>query len=237
MNERDIKYRIAVLGDDLVSDEEKLEAIELLTGTGKDAIGPLIERLGDRKDALCMQEMLVHAGPLQSAGDQKLQVTVRYVVETILYRLIAPQRRAPEVKTRLDELKPKVHVPDMRAPIPWIADWNAFWRTHKSHSLADISAWSAEEIDRRWEAVDKGTAKPITPASLVPGDALAPRRSGDDVDKERALYAKARATFRDARRDATKVSDAKRMLITLGATSARLKVHTDFFASALERAS
>lgn len=236
MNERDIKYRIAVLGDDLVSDDEKLEAIEVLTGAGKDAIGPLIERLADKKDALCMQEMLVHAGPLQSAGDQKLQVTVRYVVETILYRIIAPQRRAPEVKTRLDALKPKVQVPDMREPIVWIGDWNAFWRTHKSHSLADIKAWSAEEIDRRWEAVDAGTLKPITPASLVATDAKLPaRRSGDDFDKERALYAKARATFLDARRDPKKVSDAKRMLITLGATSPRVKVHTDFMSSMLEK--
>jgi hypothetical protein len=234
VNEREIKYRIALLGDDLVSDEEKLEAIEILTGAGKDAIAPLIERLSDKKDALCMQEMLVHAGPLQSAGDQKLQVTVRYVVETILYRIIAPQRRAPEVKTRLDALKPKVQVPDMRAPIPWIADWNAFWRTHKGHSLADIKAWSAEEVDRRWEAVDKGTAKLITPLSLVPGEPLPSRRSGDDVDKERALYAKARATFREARRDPSKVSDAKRMLLTLGAANARVKVHTDFMSAVLK---
>ncbi len=237
MNERDIKYRILVLGDDLVSDDEKLEAIEVLTGAGKDAIGPLIERLADRKDALCMQELLVHAGPLQSAGDQKLQVTVRYVVETILYRIIAPQRRAPEVKTRLDALKPKMQAPDMRPPIPWVADWNLFWRAHKGHTLADIKAWSAEEVDRRWDAIDDGAPLSIQPASIAAPDAktalLPPRRSGEEVDKERALYAKARTTFLEARRDPKKTSDAKRMLLTLGATSPRVKVHTDVMSAQL----
>jgi hypothetical protein len=232
VNERDIKYRILVLGDDLVSDDDKLEAIEVLTGAGKDAIGPLVERLNDRKDVLCMQEMLVHAGPLQSTGDQKLQVTVRYVVEMILYRIIAPQRRAPEVKTRLDALKPTMEVPDMRPPIPWVADWNSFWRAHKGHTLADIKAWSAEEVSRRWQAIGEGAPLPIQPASLV-ATTLPPRRSGDDVDKERALYAKARATFLEAKRDPKKVSDAKRMLLTLGATSTRVKVHTDFMSSQL----
>lgn len=235
MNEVDIKYRIHVLGDDLVGNDEKLEAMELLTGAGKDAIGPLVERLADRKDALCLQEMRVPVGPLQSAGTATLQVTVRYVVETLLYRIIAPQRRAPEVKTRLDALKPKIQAPDMRTPIPWVADWNAFWRTHKSHSLADIKGWSAEEVDRRWQAIDDGAPLPIEPASLVQGAPLPARRSGDEVDKERALYAKARSTFLDARRDPNKGSGARRMLITLGATSPRVKVHTDFMTAALEK--
>jgi hypothetical protein len=161
--------------------------------------------------------MIVPAGPLQSVGEAKLQVTVRYVVETILFRIIAPQRRAPEAKTRrsaLQSLKPKGQGPDTRPPIPWVADWNLFWRAHKSHSLADIKAWSAEEVDRRWDAIDDGAPMPIQPASIAaPGAKVTPlpaRRFGDDVDKERALYGKARATFLDAKRDPRKASEARR---------------------------
>lgn len=233
MNERDIHYRIHVLGDDLVGNDEKLDAIEALSAAGKDAIGPLIERLLDRNDTLCMQEMRVPVGPLQSAGEVTLQVSVRYVVETILYRIIAPQRRPKMPKTRLDALKPKVQVPDMRTPILFVPDWSAFWRAHKSKSLADIKAWSAEEVDRRWRAIDDGKPETVVPTSSMRDGKLPARRQGDDVDKERALYAKARATFLEARKDPKTAGDAKRALIALGAASPRVKVHTDHWAASL----
>lgn len=233
MNENDIKYRIHVLGDDVVSDDDKREAVEVLVGAGKDAIPFLVERLLDRKDAVFLMETPVQTGPLHAAPEALVPTTVRYIVETMLYRIIAPQRRALEAKTRLDALKPSVGVPSTRTPIPWVADWGLFWRAHKGESLDDIRAWSAEELDRRWEAIDENQHTPIVPASSV-GGPTAPREASPEMDAVRAAYAKARAIYLDARRDPSKRADAKRSLALLGKPGP-LKRHTDFMAEALDR--
>lgn len=238
MGEREIKYWIHVLGDEVVGTEDKLEAVEELLGAGKDAIEPLIDRLLDaKKDARFLVETKVPTGPLHAAPETVLATSVRYMVETILYRIIAPQRRPREPKTRLDRLKPQMEAPDMRPPIPWVADWTAFWTAHKNESLADIKAWSAEEIDRRWQAIDNKKHQPVTPASLsTAGKSYPSALKPDELEKARAAYAKARALYLEARRDpknAKKASDAKRSLTAAGATHALVKVHTDFMAQSL----
>ena len=234
MNENDIKYRIDVLGDDVVLDDDKREAVEVLVGAGKDAIPFLVERLLDRKDAVFLVETPVQTGPLHAAPDAIVPTTVRYIVETMLYRIIAPQRRAVAPKTKLDALKPNVGTPSTRPPIPWVADWGLFWRAHKAEALADIRAWSAEELDRRWEAIDDKQHTSIVPASSV-GGPPAPREASPEMDAIRASYAKARALFLDARRDQSKRADARRSLALLGKQGGVLKRHTDFMAEALDR--
>ena len=235
MNSNEINYRILVLGDDVVTVDDKHEASEVLVGAGKDAIALLVERLLDRRDALFLEQTSVATGPLHAAPAALLPTTVRYQVETLLYRIVAPQRRALENKTRLDALKPQVSAPDVRPPIPWVADWGLFQRAHKNESIEDIRAWSAEELDRRWQAIDERLHAPVVPASSV-GSAPAPRDEGADVNALRAQYAKARAIFMEARRDPKQGTDARRSLALLG-KHPRLKVHTDFMAEALSSSS
>lgn len=235
MNDNDIKYRIHVLGDDVVTDDDKREAVEVLVGAGKDAIPLLIERLLDRRDAVFSTATAVQTGPLHAAPDTVVPTTVRYMVETMLYRIVAPQRRALERKTALDALKPSVGAPpSARLPIPWVADWGLFWRAHKGEALVDIRAWSAEELDRRWQAIDEQQHTPIVPASSV-GGPVAPREASAEMDAARSSYAKARALYLDARRDPSRRADAKRSLQLLGKQGEPLKRHTDFMAEALDR--
>ena len=230
----DIKYRIHVLGDDVVGDDDKREAVEVLVGVGKDAIPLLVERLLDRKDALFLQATSVSTGPLHAAADTVVPTTVRYMVETILYRIIAPQRRPLVVKSKLDALKPNVGVPSTRAPIPWVADWGLFWRAHKAETLADMRAWSAEELDRRWDAIDEQQHTAVVPASSV-GGAVAARERGPELDAAVSAYAKARALWLDARQHPAKGTEARRALAALAKQSPRLQVHTDFMAASLGR--
>jgi hypothetical protein len=233
-NETEIRYRIHVLGDDIVTDEDKHEAVEVLVGAGTDAIPFLVERLLDRKDGVFLPRTAVSTGPLHAAPPAVVPTTVRYMVESMLYRIIAPQRRAVANKNALDALKLSARPPSIRPPIPWVADWGLFWRAHKKETLDDIRAWSAEELDRRWDAIDDGQAAPLVPASSVGGPA-APSLGGAELDALKSSYAKARVTFLEARRDRARAAEAKRSLHLLGKQDVRLKVHTDSMAAALDR--
>lgn len=235
VNEAEIRYRILVLGDDVVTAEDKVEAVEVLEGAGKDAIPFLVERLLDRKDAVFLEHSRVTTGPLHATPDAVVRTGVRYQVETILYSIIAPERRRGAPKTKLDTLKPDVGpLPSSRPPIPWVADWNLFWRAHKAESLEAMRAWSAEEIERRWDAIDDGHGAALVPASAA-GFGVPPLDDSVETAAVRERYRQARALFLEARQDTKKGSDAKRSLAELGKANARLKVHTDFMVDRLER--
>lgn len=199
--EADLRLRVLLVASDVVDDEDRIAALEVLAAGGKTAIPLLIEKLA----ALAVDDVefpptRVETGPLNPGPPMTMATTARFQIERVLYRIVTPQRRPPEKTNALDALRPD-HAPvPARTPLLYIDDWSAFWTTHKSESIEQMRAFADAEVERRWAALVKGERPTTMTTTTTTAATVHPHHSDAAAVAERAAWSELRDAFEAARR-------------------------------------
>ena len=229
-SERELRYHLLRLGDDLVAREDKLASLAALDGAA--AIPLLVERLSDSDDPLFLDDREVPTGPMNPGPPIVAPTTVRFEAEARLYEIISGEAAGetasspypPELQASMGRIEGR-H--DMlggdSAPPKLVDDWAAWWKEHEGDTIEQIRAWAAAERDRR-----AGEAGMLD----APGAAAQPRipvptNRAKASDAEREAYARAKTLFEEARADRSRVAAAETELAAIG-EEPRLAPHTEY---------
>ena len=240
----ELRYDIVCIDDEAVPRDVKLRAVDALASAGKPALQPLIERLREPRDSMFLPDTPLEPGPMHAGGRTATAVSVKYMVETILYRIISPLPRPPKLtgKETLTE-QMKMRGPPMETPrMAYVDDWTAFWEAHSKASLEEMRYWSYEENDRLIVAIARESAglpplpggKRVTPPARSPTPAFTPTDPAV-LEQLRTGYARAQDTLAGAVRDPGTAKDARKALDAIAKANPRLKVHTDHMAAQLPK--
>lgn len=167
-----LRDQIARLDDSSATDEAKKEAVRALAGAGVASIGLLVERLAKDGDAVCFERAPIATGPMNPGPTKISAVTVKFIVEELLYQIIAPSDPvasaaatktgalgALEAQWAADRAALDGEAPS-RPPIAFVDDWSTWWTAHRGEDLDVLRAWSRDEIDRRWALSHEETSLP-----------------------------------------------------------------------------
>lgn len=226
--EVDLRLRVLMVHSDVVPDEDRIAAVEVLGAAGKLAIPLLIEKLN--VDDVEFPATRIETGPMNPGPPAAMTTTARFQLERVLYRIVSPQRPTPQPLNDLDALRPSTSPVEGRTPIRYVDDWPAFWAAHKSESLEQLRAFAADEVDRRWALLVKGQRPSSSSSASRPAN-VAAHSEAADRKAARATFATLRDAYESAR---TKPADKPAALKLLKADkTASLKPHVALMLQAL----
>ncbi|MDP2340983.1 MAG: hypothetical protein Q8O67_08500 [Deltaproteobacteria bacterium] len=195
--EADLRLRVLLVQSDVVPDEDRVAAVEVLGAGGKLAIPLLVEKLAG--DDVEFPATRIETGPMNPGPPATMTTTARFQIERALYRIVSPHRATPAPKNDLDALKPAAAPVEAREPLRYVDDWPAFWSAHKSETLEQMRAWAADEIDRRWSALVKGNRPTSSPSAPSQPATVRPRLDDKETRATRATFATLRDAFERAK--------------------------------------
>jgi len=157
--------QIAILYDEKAPGEAKLVAADALVDAGKGAIPLLIDRLGQDENPIFLDRMKVATGPMHAGPPTVLPVGVKFQIESMLYRIIAPDDQVPTEKAApapggIGALIDSSLLDASRPPLAFVKDWSAWWGAHKHDSLEEMRAWAKAEVNRLWDEIHAQTTAP-----------------------------------------------------------------------------
>ena len=208
--EADLRLRVLLLQSDVVPDEDRVAAVEVLGAAGKLAIPLLVEKLDG--DDVEFPATHIETGPMNPGPPATMTTTARFQIERVLYRIVSPARPAVAPKNDLDALRPTTSAVDARAPLRYVDDWSVFWSAHKSESLEQLRAWAADELDRRWAALVKGNKPSSSSSSSSKPFKVRPHRDDAEARAQRAAFVKLREAFDKAKATAADRPAAVKLL-------------------------
>jgi hypothetical protein len=160
-----LQEQIAIVYDDKAPGETKLVAADAVVDGGKAAIPLLVERLGRGENPIFLDQMKVPTGPMHAGPPTVLPVTIKFQIESMLYRIIAPDDQMPTGESAsapgdLGALIDSSLLDASRPPLAFVEDWSAWWNTHQHESLDEMRAWAKAEVDRLWDEIHAQTTAP-----------------------------------------------------------------------------
>lgn len=164
----ELRAQLRILDDAAAPRDAKRVACDRLTDAGTAAIPVLIERLHNSDDPIFLDAVRVQTGPMHAGAPVVRDVTVKFQVESLLYRIIYPEPWPADGPTPpadrgpaniAEALSPGI-LANSRPPLAFVEDWASWWKTHAGESLDTIRAWSLGEVDARWQRVYRETSAP-----------------------------------------------------------------------------
>ncbi len=197
--EADLRLRVLLLVSDVVPDEDRVAAVEVLGAAGKLAIPLLLEKL--EGEDIEFPAAHIETGPMNPGRPATMTTTAHFQIERVLYRIVSP--KAQELKSSapandLDALRPITAPVAARTPLRYVDDWPAFWSAHKTESLEQMRAFAFDELERRWAALAQGQ-RPITTPTPSRSSTVRPHRDDAEARALRASFAQLRDAFDAAR--------------------------------------